>query len=83
VEIDGGQHASTTVRDAERTKILDANGYRVLRFWNNDVLGNIEGVLDEIRRALAATPTPDPHKGEGRNPRRDCRPRISGRARRH
>jgi very-short-patch-repair endonuclease len=60
VEIDGGQHASMTVRDAERTKVLEANGYRVLRFWNNDVLGNIDGVLDEIQRALTATPTPDP-----------------------
>jgi very-short-patch-repair endonuclease len=60
VEIDGGQHASTTVADAERTKILEANGYRVLRFWNNDVLGNMEGVLEEIQRALTATPTPNP-----------------------
>jgi very-short-patch-repair endonuclease len=69
VEIDGGQHASTTVRDAQRTKILEANGYRVLRFWNNDVLGNIDGVLDEIQRALAATPTPDPSpQGGGEEP---------------
>jgi very-short-patch-repair endonuclease len=50
VEIDGGQHASTTVADAERTKTLEANGYRVLRFWNNDVLGNIDGVSEVIRR---------------------------------
>ena len=69
VEIDGGQHASMTVRDAERTGILEASGYRVLRFWNNDVLGNIEGVLDEIQRALAVTPTPDPSpQGGGEGP---------------
>jgi very-short-patch-repair endonuclease len=60
VEIDGGQHASMTAADAERTKILEANGYRVLRFWNNDVVGNIEGVLEEIQRALTTTPTPNP-----------------------
>jgi very-short-patch-repair endonuclease len=60
VEIDGGQHASATVVDAERTGTLEANGYRVLRFWNNDVLGNVEGVLEEIQRAMTTTPTPDP-----------------------
>ena len=69
VEIDGGQHASRTAADAERTKILEANGYRVLRFWNNDVLGNIEGVLEEIQRALTATPTPNPSpQGGGEDP---------------
>jgi very-short-patch-repair endonuclease len=60
IEIDGGQHASRAASDAERTKVFQAHGYRVLRYWNNDVLANIDGVLEDIQRAIAATPTPDP-----------------------
>jgi very-short-patch-repair endonuclease len=67
VEVDGGQHAQQTAADFDRTQVLQANGYRVLRFWNNDVLANIEGVLEEIARAITATPTPDPSpRGEGK-----------------
>ncbi|MBX9777086.1 MAG: DUF559 domain-containing protein [Xanthobacteraceae bacterium] len=58
IEIDGGQHASTIAADVERTRILEANGYRVLRFWNNDVLGNIDGVLEVIQRAMSNHPHP-------------------------
>jgi very-short-patch-repair endonuclease len=58
VEIDSGQHASATVADAERTKVLEANGYRVLRFWNNDVLENVDGVLEVIQRAMSNHPHP-------------------------
>ena len=53
VEVDGSQHVEQMEYDAARTKYLEAQGYRVLRFWNNDVLGNIEGVLDVIAAALA------------------------------
>jgi very-short-patch-repair endonuclease len=60
IEVDGGQHAVRTDADLERTKALEANGYRVLRFWNNDVLTNIDGVLEEIQRAITTTPTPNP-----------------------
>ncbi|MGH6767750.1 MAG: endonuclease domain-containing protein [Xanthobacteraceae bacterium] len=60
VELDGGQHGLRTAADAERTRVIEADGYRVLRFWNNDVLGNIDGVLEEIQRALTTTPTPIP-----------------------
>ena len=42
IEVDGGQHA-TSATDEARTKVLEANGYRVLRYWNNDVLTNIDG----------------------------------------
>jgi very-short-patch-repair endonuclease len=49
-----------TVADAERTKLLEANGYRVLRFWNNDVLKNIDGVLQVIQSTITTTPTPIP-----------------------
>ncbi len=40
--------------------LLESHGYRVLRFWNNDVLSNIDGVLTEILRAITTTPTPNP-----------------------
>jgi very-short-patch-repair endonuclease len=60
IEVDGGQHGVMTSADRQRTRVLEANGYRVLRFWNNDVLGNIEGVLEEISRAITTTPTPNP-----------------------
>ena len=41
-------------------KVLEANGYRVLRYWNNDVLSNIDGVLADILSAITTTPTPNP-----------------------
>jgi len=53
IEVDGGQHAENAA-DAERTKFIEAEGYRVLRFWNNDVLSNIEGVLEVIQATVAA-----------------------------
>ena len=52
IELDGGQHGEQIEADAERTRQLEAAGYTVLRFWNNDVLANTEGVLEEIRRTL-------------------------------
>jgi very-short-patch-repair endonuclease len=51
VEVDGGQHAESA-RDARRTAFLEAEGFRVIRFWNNDVLRNIDGVLQIIAEAL-------------------------------
>jgi very-short-patch-repair endonuclease len=52
IELDGGLHATRTVEDMNRTRILEAMGYLVLRFWNNDVLQNLEGVLEEILATL-------------------------------
>ena len=52
IEVDGGQHDSRKARDEARTVALGMRGYRVLRFWNNEVLGNIEGVLEVIRGTL-------------------------------
>ena len=46
--------------DEERTKALNGHGYRVLRYWNNDVLTNINGVLEDILSAITTTPTPNP-----------------------
>ncbi len=59
VELDGGQHAGKIESDATRTKALQDAGILVLRFWNNEVLKNCEGVLAEIIRITkAATPHP-------------------------
>jgi very-short-patch-repair endonuclease len=50
IEIDGGQHNEAV--DSARTKLIEREGYRVLRFWNNDVLGNPNGVLAAVDTAL-------------------------------
>jgi very-short-patch-repair endonuclease len=60
IELDGGQHAVQITRDVRRTKFLESKGYRVLRFWNNDVLQNINGVLEVIQNEILTTPTPNP-----------------------
>jgi len=54
VEVDGGQHNEKDgmAKDDKRTKWLEAEGFQVLRFWNNDVVTNIEGVLENIRAVL-------------------------------
>lgn len=70
IEVDGGQPANSAY-DAQRTQYLEAKGYRVLRFWNNDVLENLEGVVAEIERVLASPPSPDPSRSaEGERRRR-------------
>ncbi len=50
IEVDGGQHAAKKQTDLKRDKFLSDNGFKVLRFWNNDVLENIDGVLEIIRK---------------------------------
>ena len=62
IELDGGQHALATDYDARRTRFLETQGYRVLRFWNNDVLDNVEGVLGVIRDTLDNMPSPSPSR---------------------
>ena len=52
VELDGGQHATAVAHDEERTTYLKTQGYRVLRFWNNDVLNQSEAVLEVIHQAI-------------------------------
>jgi len=67
LELDGGQHAVRTIEDERRTRFLEGRGYRVLRFWNNDVLENVDGVAAVIQAALKDTPSPSPsHEREGR-----------------
>ena len=63
IEVDGGQHAVEAHLDAERTAWLESRGYRVIRFWNNEVLQEMDGVLETIYRALIP-PTPTlPQRG--------------------
>ena len=50
IELDGGQHAQAREEDRKRDKSLTEKGYTVLRFWNNEVLENLAGVLEVIRR---------------------------------
>ena len=52
VEIDGGQHAEQAEEDAERTREIEAFGYTVIRFWNNEVLANTDGVLEALLQHL-------------------------------
>ena len=56
IELDGGQHAETAEYDADRTSYLQSQGYRVIRFWNNDVLCNMDGVLRRIAAELESSP---------------------------
>jgi very-short-patch-repair endonuclease len=65
IECDGGQHCDKV--DARRTGIIEAEGYRLIRFWNHDVIGNPDGVHSVIAAALADRhPHPTlPHQGGG------------------
>ena len=70
VELDGGQHAEHQAYDARRTAWLQAHGWTVLRFWNNELLNNQEGVLLTLLAELEhllPSPQPSPWKGEGEN----------------
>ena len=59
IEIDGGQHAEQAGYDESRSEVLREHGYRVVRYWNNDVLTRTDDVLADIQRRLAEQePTP-------------------------
>ncbi len=62
IEMDGRQHALRSVEDKRRTHFLTSSGYRVLRFWNNDILENVDGVLTVIEQALNDRPSPNPSR---------------------
>jgi very-short-patch-repair endonuclease len=62
IELDGGQHATQIEYDAKRSSYLNSHGFKVLRFWNNDVLQDIDAVLEFIRLELIKSPLPS---GEG------------------
>ena len=52
IELDGSQHLEQVEYDTNRTEFLESRGYKVLRFWNNDVLKNIDDVIREIQLVL-------------------------------
>lgn len=56
IEVDGGQHQEQTLQDEERTQAIESEGYRVMRFWNNDVLSDLDSVSDAILMELERRP---------------------------
>ena len=56
IEADGGQHAEDSAKDQQRDEWLKGEGFRVLRFWNNEILGNIEGVMESVRNHCFSSP---------------------------
>ena len=60
IECDGGQHKLQAAKDELRDKWLKEQGYKVLRFWDNEVLQNIEGVLEAIIQVCEGHPSPSP-----------------------
>ena len=70
IALDGGQHSSITKYEADRRRWLEQHGWRVLRFWNNDVIENLSGVLEVILATVSTAsdsphPDPLPQAGEG------------------
>jgi very-short-patch-repair endonuclease len=68
VELDGGQHAEQKSYDARRSDALVARGFKVIRFWDNEVLTQTRAVLESILRELESRPSPQPSprkRGEG------------------
>ncbi len=67
IELDGGQHAERQHADELRSAEIAKHGYRVIRFWNNEVTGNLDGVLVSVCRALESPPPhPDPLRPQRR-----------------
>ena len=72
IELDGGQHGERPIADEQRSNELAQHGYRVIRFWNSEVLESLDGVLETVSHALAAAPTspslsaPQGRRGDGR-----------------
>ena len=58
IEADGGQHVDQSAYDDRRTVCLERMGYRVLRFWNHEILTELQGVLEQIESALIEDPSP-------------------------
>jgi len=65
IKLDGGQHEAQVSYDRRRDAWLRGQGYSLLRFWNNEVMLEMEGVLERIRLALALSPGPSPASGRG------------------
>src|SRR3989344_2409125 len=68
IELDGGQHAEVSQhRDIIRDSWLKSQGFKVIRFWNNEVLNNRDGVVEEIIKYLSPSPISPPIKGGGKS----------------
>jgi very-short-patch-repair endonuclease len=67
IELDGGQHSVQTQMDLIRDNYLRDQGFKILRFWNNEIMKNINGVMEVIRETLISSPSPypSPARGEG------------------
>jgi very-short-patch-repair endonuclease len=65
IELDGGQHAEQVAYDTRRTEGMKMAGYRVIRFWNNEVLENMDGVLEALRLTLLQPHPNPPLQGRG------------------
>jgi very-short-patch-repair endonuclease len=61
IELDGGQHDRQQAHDQKRTAVVESKGYLVVRFWNNDVIQNMDGVLEEILRTVEQLRSGPPH----------------------
>lgn len=85
VELDGGQHMDRAEHDGERDAWLRGDGYVVLRYWNNEVMTNLEGILEDVARHAgvldsAPSPQPLPPKGGGTENPLPLRERVARRA---
>lgn len=76
IEVDGGQHDQQSSADQRRTKVLETEGFRVLRFWNNEVIENTEGVLEAILVALRECPPLPLPQARGENESAQPRPSL-------
>ena len=65
IEFDGGQHAEQVAYDQHRDAWLRSQGYMILRFWNNEVMQQLESVLEQIRCTVSLSPSPSPTRGRG------------------
>jgi very-short-patch-repair endonuclease len=66
VEIDGGQHDRLSPREAERSEFLQNEGYHIPRFWNDEVVANLDGVHETTAGELGRIPRPKPSPSRGR-----------------
>jgi very-short-patch-repair endonuclease len=65
IEVDGGQHADSLQEDFKRTRYLANKGYRVVRFWNNEVLKESDAILNSLLKFLSDSPSPYPSPPQG------------------
>ena len=75
IELDGGQHAGQVADDQQRDAWLHNKGYTVLRFWNNEIMQQLEAVLEQIRHTISLSPSislsPNPSPPSGRGEKND------------